>query len=116
MKKALPTSRPSRGRADLKRLRRPLSDAEIEQSSPPELANLEALWGQVAKVTGILAPAKRAISLRVDEDVLAWFKQTSGRYQTKINDVLRAYMEFEVESAALVAAARPRKRPGRHTA
>jgi len=48
--------------------------------------------------------------------VLAWFKQTSGRYQTKINDVLRAYMEFEVESAALVAAARPRKRPGRHTA
>ncbi len=36
--------------------------------------------------------AKQAISLRVDEDVLDWFKRTGPRYQTRMNAVLRSYM------------------------
>jgi uncharacterized protein (DUF4415 family) len=93
-----------------------MSDAEIERTSPPELANLDVLWGEVASKSPTRIPAKRAISLRLDEDVLAWFKQTSNRYQTTINDVLRAYMEYEVEAAAKTAGAPTRKRPRRHTA
>ena len=33
-----------------------------------------------------------AISLRVDEDVLAWFKAAGPRYQSRMNAVLRSYM------------------------
>ena len=36
--------------------------------------------------------AKRAISLRVDEDVLAWFKAAGPRYQSRMNAVLRSYV------------------------
>lgn len=37
-------------------------------------------------------PVKQAISLRLDADVLAWFKARSEKYQSKINEVLREYM------------------------
>lgn len=35
-------------------------------------------------------PSKASISLRVDQDVLAWFKAQGPGYQTRINTVLRA--------------------------
>jgi len=80
---------PSRGRADLRRLR-DLSDAAIERSSPPELADLPAdFWAEAMVVVPSL---KRAISLRVDQDVLEWFKRAGPRYQSRMNAVLRSYM------------------------
>jgi len=39
------------------------------------------------------APRKAAISLRLDAEVLDWFKARGPGYQTRINAVLRAYME-----------------------
>jgi uncharacterized protein (DUF4415 family) len=36
---------------------------------------------------------KRAVSLRLDSDVLAWFRRQGQGYQTKINAVLRLYMQ-----------------------
>ena len=36
---------------------------------------------------------KKAISIRIDEDVLLWFKNQEGRYQRLISMVLRNYME-----------------------
>lgn len=36
---------------------------------------------------------KSAISLRLDEEVLSWFRTQGPGYQTRINGVLRAYME-----------------------
>jgi uncharacterized protein (DUF4415 family) len=38
-------------------------------------------------------PAKAAISLRLDADVLEWFKAQGPGYQTRINAVLRAYKD-----------------------
>ena len=38
-------------------------------------------------------PAKVAISLRVDEDVLAWFRAQGPGYQTRMNAVLRAFRD-----------------------
>lgn len=38
-------------------------------------------------------PRKEAISLRLDADVLDWFRARGPGYQTRINAVLRAYME-----------------------
>ena len=78
-----------RGRADLARLRR-VSEREIRATSPPELADLpNDFWDDAT----VVEPAmKQPISLRVDMDVLQWFKTQGPRYQSRINAVLRSYM------------------------
>jgi uncharacterized protein (DUF4415 family) len=55
------------------------------------LANLPAdFWDDAEMV----APTpKRAISLRVDEDVLDWFRRSGPLYQTRMNAVLRMYVK-----------------------
>ncbi|MEY4984012.1 MAG: hypothetical protein RIR62_2278 [Pseudomonadota bacterium] len=40
----------------------------------------------------LAAPRKIAISVRVDEDVLAFFRAEGAGYQTRMNAVLRSYM------------------------
>lgn len=40
--------------------------------------------------------SKAAVSLRVDQDVLAWFKAQGPGYQTRINSVLRAFRDASV--------------------
>jgi uncharacterized protein (DUF4415 family) len=82
-------NKPSRGRADIARLRR-LTDVEIARTSPPELADLpDNFWDEP---TIVFPVTKRAISLRVDEDVLSWFKASGPRYQSRMNAILRSYM------------------------
>jgi len=43
-------------------------------------------------------PLKKPVTLRLDADVLAWFKKGGRRYQTRINAALRAVMEKEMRS------------------
>lgn len=81
--------KPSRGRAKLALLRR-VTDAEIARTSPPELADLPATFWEDA--TLVVPSPKKAISLRVDEDVLDWFRTSGPRYQTRMNAVLRSYV------------------------
>ena len=38
-------------------------------------------------------PNKALVSLRVDQDVLEWFKSQGSGYQTRINAVLRAFRD-----------------------
>lgn len=40
-----------------------------------------------------VVPPKRSISLRIDADVLEWFKAQGSGYQTRINAILRAYRD-----------------------
>lgn len=40
--------------------------------------------------------SKAAVSLRVDQDVLEWFKAQGPGYQTRINSVLRAFRDASV--------------------
>jgi len=84
-----PPDQPSRGRADLARLRR-MTEEEIERQVPPEFANLPADFWADAKL--VLPPPKQAVSIRVDQDVLEWFKDQGPRYQTRMNAVLRSFM------------------------
>ncbi len=44
-------------------------------------------------------PLKKPVTLRLDADVLAWFKKDGRRYQTRINQALRAVMEREMRAA-----------------
>ena len=41
-------------------------------------------------------PSKASISLRVDQDVLEWFKAQGPGYQTRINTVLRAFRDASI--------------------
>lgn len=82
-------NRPPRGRADLRRLRRQ-SERQIASTSPQELADLPADFWDEAEV--VWPVAKEAISLRVDRDVLEWFRAQGPRYQSRMNAVLRTYM------------------------
>ena len=94
-KRSANVPRPSRGRADLDHLRH-MSEADIQRTAPPELAELpEDFWDEAVVVV-----PKQAISLRVDEDVLAWFKRHGPKYQTRMNAVLRAYMRRQAGGAA----------------
>ena len=43
-------------------------------------------------------PLKKPVTLRLDADVLAWFKKDGRRYQTRINSALRKVMEREMKS------------------
>ncbi len=88
-KRSVVRERPSQGRADLVRLRR-MTDRDIERAVPREYADLpEDFWDEAVLV---MPPAKQAISLRIDEDVLEWFRRQGPRYQTRMNAVLRAFM------------------------
>jgi len=82
-------NRPLRGQADLARVRR-MSERTITASSPPELADLPPDFWAGAEV--VWPGPKQAISLRVDQDVLDWFRAQGPRYQSRMNAVLRTYM------------------------
>lgn len=83
------TAAPSRGRAALSQLHR-VSESTIARTSPRDLRALpDDFWDTADVVEPV---AKQPISLRVDADVLDWFKAQGPRYQSRINAVLRSYM------------------------
>ena len=68
-----------------------LPDEEIDFSDVEEIT--PELFAQAIVRRGLKpVPKKEQITLRVDSDVLRWFKKQGKGYQTKINDLLRAYM------------------------
>jgi uncharacterized protein (DUF4415 family) len=81
-----------RSRSDWEKVDR-LSDSDIaaDAASDADAAPLlDDEWFGKARVR---IPEKQPISIRVDADVLDFFRMSGARYQTKINAVLRAYME-----------------------
>jgi uncharacterized protein (DUF4415 family) len=75
--------------SDLPRLRS-LKDEEIDTSDIPEL---DASFFQNAVVS--MPSPKATVCIRLDQDVLEWFKSKGKGYQTRINALLRAYMEAQ---------------------
>lgn len=68
-----------------------MTDKEIDFSDVDEIT--PELFAQAIVRRGLKpVPKKEQITLRVDSDVLRWFKKQGKGYQTKINDLLRAYM------------------------
>ena len=72
---------------DWARLRR-IKDEEIDVSDIPPLD--DAFF---TNATLRMPENKKAVSLRLDADVLDWFKDQGRGYQTRINAVLRLYMQ-----------------------
>lgn len=70
-----------------------MPDEEIDTSEIPEVAD----WGGAAR--GLFyRPVKQQITLRLDADLIDWFKKQGNvpqgkGYQTRINLALREYVE-----------------------
>jgi uncharacterized protein (DUF4415 family) len=81
-----------KGRTDWARFDK-LADADIEKAiaSDPDWDEFKDIdWSDAVLV---LPPKKKAISIRVDEDVLDFFKREGEGYQRRMNAVLRSYMQ-----------------------
>jgi uncharacterized protein (DUF4415 family) len=76
-----------------------MTDDEIDLSDIPEIT--EEQW-KLARRGAFYRPVKRAVTIRLDADVLAWFKERAeGRgYQTEINRVLRQHVARSENSKA----------------
>jgi uncharacterized protein (DUF4415 family) len=74
-----------------------LTDEEIAKAvaNDPDAAAVDVDWSDAVLV---IPAKKRAISIRVDEDVLDFFKKEGDGYQRRINAVLRSYMHQKVKA------------------
>jgi uncharacterized protein (DUF4415 family) len=88
--------RPAESRTDWDRVRA-MSDEEIEAAaaSDPHAPPLDEAFWQEARVVFPQPVRKKHTGLRIEEDVLAWFRAHGPGYQTRMNAVLRAYVEAQ---------------------
>ncbi len=69
-----------------------LAEKDIDLSDTPELS--PEMFAKAVVRRGLKpVPPKAQVTLRVDSDVLDWFKEQGHGYQTRINALLRAYMD-----------------------
>ncbi len=64
-----------------------MPDSEIDYSDAPEFSDAD--WVRA----GMVINTKEQITLRIDSDVVEFFRDSGKRYQTRINAVLKAYMQ-----------------------
>jgi uncharacterized protein (DUF4415 family) len=67
-----------------------LAEMDIDTSDIPEL---DDAFFQNAELK---VPSKQPVTLRLDSDVLVWFKLQGQGYQTRVNKLLRSYMESQI--------------------
>ena len=72
---------------------RSLKDKDIKLSAEHPEAKVKHIVRGIVRRGLRPVPAKASIALRVDADVLEWFKSQGPGYQTRINAVLRAFKE-----------------------
>jgi uncharacterized protein (DUF4415 family) len=75
-----------------------MKDSDIDFSDIPEIS-LEKFAKAVIRKGLKPVPKKSQVTLRIDADVLEWFKSTGKGYQTRINTLLRTYMEESQNSS-----------------
>jgi len=82
--------------SDWKQLRS-MSDVQIRRAieRDPEVRPTDADFWKKARV--VIPAAKQTITIRLDADLLAWLRRQRG-YQTRINAVLRTYMDANLGS------------------
>ena len=78
-------------KSDLARVRAK-TEAELDQAiaSDPDFRDVPGDWHEAAEA--IMPVAKRLLSLRLDADVIDWFREQGPGYQTRMNAVLRSFV------------------------
>ncbi len=69
-----------------------IPDTNIDTSDIPELD--EDFWTRAVMVK---PSTQKMISIRIDEDILDWFKNQETNYQTLMNSALRSYVNHQQE-------------------
>ena len=72
---------------------RTLKDQDILRTSEHSEADVRHIVRAIVRRGLRPVPPKASVSLRVDADVLAWFKSQGRGYQTRMNAVLRAFKD-----------------------
>ena len=65
-----------------------MPESAIDTSDIPEISDFSR-----AEQGRFFRPVKKQITIRLDADVLAWFRNLEGKYQSQINMALREYMK-----------------------
>jgi uncharacterized protein (DUF4415 family) len=74
----------------------PDRDVRFTEDAP---RTLPQEWARAVAHSGLpVPPRKQQIALRVDVDVLEWFKAQGDGYQTRMNAVLRAFRDAHIET------------------
>ena len=71
-----------------------MADSEIDTTDIPEATD----WSKAVRGR-FYRPVKQLLSVRLDSDVVAWFKSAGEGYQTRINAALREYVESHSSGA-----------------
>ena len=71
-----------------------MPDEQIDYSDAPEIKDFSGFKRGV-----FYRPEKSPVTIRLDSDVVAWFKSVEPKYQTAVNRVLRDYMMSHRKSA-----------------
>jgi len=77
-----------------------MTDREIEvavKADPDAAPLLDRNWFKRARM--VMSERKVPISLRIDREVVEWFKARGSRYQSRMNAVLKAYVEAHRRAA-----------------
>lgn len=72
--------------------RKSVKAGAMSLSAPAKDAKLRNL-----KIGDLYRPLKKPVTLRLDADVIAWFKKEGRKYQTRINAALRTVMAREMK-------------------
>jgi uncharacterized protein (DUF4415 family) len=72
-------------------------DKDIDYSDIPKTTPGEFARAVVKRGGVIVQPEKEQISIRLDKDMLEWFRARGKGYQREMNALLRAYMEAHQE-------------------
>lgn len=94
MKKAVSKILTRAQRAELRRLQS-MPERSIDTGDIPEVLD----WSGARR--GLFyRPVKQQLTLRLDADVIDWFKKNGTGYQTRINSALRDYVRRHARKAA----------------
>ena len=91
MKNRSTTKKSEADQTDWKRIDA-MKDKDIDFSDIPEITP-QMVARAVLRRNFKPLPRKKQLTLRVDGDVVDWYKKQGRGYQTRINTLLRAYME-----------------------
>ena len=104
--------RPAKDRSDRARIRA-LTDADIERMARKDGDNPASDASHWADTAIGLPPLKVDVHAKFDVDVVKWFKAQGRGYQTRMNAVLRCYMDVNAASRRAAASKIDRRRSRR---
>ena len=87
------TLRPFASKTDWARIDA-MTDEELTanaESDPDSIPYTDEEWAAAT----VIRPGKVSVGIRLDSDLLDWFKKRGSGYQTRINSVLRRYVEAQ---------------------